>query len=161
MPGAGYPSGLLCPVQISLRHRVAKAQYGKLVIMRKALKKLDGKRLRFQATVERFGQKTNWHGYPESTILLKHVIQVDTGNLVADHLWFTVGKTLAALSLRPGETVEFDARVGDYEKGYRGRREDVFKPGGIDYKLNRPTRFERVTPDIQVPRESGGAPGLR
>ncbi len=93
--------------------------------MRKELKTLNEKRMRFRATVERFGKKTNYHGYPEPTILLKDVCLVDTDKQVTDHIWFTVGKTIQSLDLKPGDTVEFDARVGDYVKGYVNHREYI------------------------------------
>lgn len=113
--------------------------------MRKDLKKMDGKRTRFRATVERFGTKKNYHGYPEPTILFKDVFVVDTQQIACDHLWFTVGKTIAALMLNPGDTVEFDARVGVYVKGYVNHREYV-DDRKMDYKLNRPTNFKKVEP---------------
>jgi hypothetical protein len=111
--------------------------------MRKELKSIDGKRIRFRAVVERFGKKTNYHGYPESTILFKNVTRTDTSKQVTDHIWFTVGKTIEVLELQPGDIVEFDARVGDYVKGYVNNREYI-DDRTLDYKLNRPTRFERI-----------------
>jgi hypothetical protein len=111
--------------------------------MRKDLKTLNEQRIRFKATVERFGKKTNYHGFPESTILFTCVSRVDTGKQVTDHIWFTVGKTIQALNLKPGDVVEFDARVGDYVKGYVNYREYIDERI-IDYKLNRPTRFVKI-----------------
>jgi hypothetical protein len=114
--------------------------------MRKELKNLSGQRMRFCATVERLGHKNGYKG-PVPTILLKDVRRVDTGEVVTDHLWFTVGKTLSVLS--PGDEVEFDARVASYEKGYKGYREDVYCPVSKDYKLERPTKLTRRV-DVSV-----------
>lgn len=51
-------------------------------------------RNRYHATVGRMGIKSNeFKGFPERTILLKNVVNVDTGEVVTDHLWFTVDKT--------------------------------------------------------------------
>lgn len=111
--------------------------------MRKELKEIDGTRLRFRAVVERFGTKV-YRDYEDTTILLKNVTRVDTGLQVTDHIWFTVGKTIDNLDLKPGEIVEFDARVGNYSKGYVNHRQGI-DDRKIDYKLNRPTRFKRVT----------------
>lgn len=83
--------------------------------MRRELKKIEGKRTRFRATVERFGSKKNYHGFPEPTILYKDVVFADSLEIACDHL-FTVGKTIAALMLKPGDVVEFDARVGIIHK---------------------------------------------
>lgn len=111
--------------------------------MRKELRKMDGQRTRFRATVERFGSKTNYHGYPEPTILFKDVYHIESQELACDHIWFTVGKTIAALGLTSGDTVEFDARVGSYMKGYVNYRKGIDE-STLDYKLNRPTNFKKV-----------------
>jgi hypothetical protein len=111
--------------------------------MREQLESVNGNRMRFRATVKRFGTKKNYHGYPEPTILLKNVTFVDNGSVATDHIWFTVGKTLAKLMLKPGEIVEFDARVGEYIKGYVNHREYIDERE-IDYKLNRPTKFSKL-----------------
>lgn len=111
--------------------------------MRKKLKSVNGKRMRFRAIVERFGTKKNYHGYPEPTILLKQVTFVDNGVVATDHIWFTVGKTINKLMLKPGEIVEFDARVGEYIKGYVNHR-DYIDERQVDYKLNRPTKFAKL-----------------
>lgn len=114
--------------------------------MRKDLKEMDGTRLRFRARVERFGSKTTYRDYEEKTILLKNITRVDNGLEVTDHLWFTVGKTIDALDLQPGDMVEFDARVANYVKGYVNHRRGV-DDRKVDYKLSRPTRFVRLADD--------------
>jgi hypothetical protein len=108
--------------------------------MRTELAKLDGQRLRFSGTIERFGSKRGWKGSTLKTVLLRHVRRYDKGLVVTDHLWFTAGRAWEAKGMEPGATVAFDARVGIYEKGYKGHREDVFVTEGIDYRLERPTR---------------------
>lgn len=105
--------------------------------MRKELKKLDGQRLRFRAKVERFGEKNGYMG-TLPTILLTNVFELTSGQVVTDHLWFTRGKTWQC---EVGDIVEFDARVGSYEKGYKGYRKDVCKEVKTDYRLERPTKF--------------------
>lgn len=105
---------------------------------RKELQKREGARFRCRATVERFGTKASFRGPPVPTILLRNIADVASGTLLSDHLWFTCGKWSAGLAV--GDIVEFDARVGDYIKGYQGRREDVFAPVTRDWKLARPTK---------------------
>lgn len=68
--------------------------------MRKNLQKINGKRIRFRATVEQFGSKKNYHGFPEPTILFKDVVFADSIEPACDHLWFTVGKTIAASNVK-------------------------------------------------------------
>ena len=110
---------------------------------RVALKTIDNERMRFSAIVGRFGTKTNYHGYPEPTVLLERVVRLDTGVMVTDHVWFSVGKTIAALDLSVGATIEFDARVGGYTKGYVNYRKGI-DDRTTDYKLNRPTRIQVI-----------------
>jgi hypothetical protein len=70
---------------------------------------------------------------------MRNVVDAGTAAPLAEHLWFTCGKW--SFGLAPGDVVEFDARVGDYVKGYQGRREDVYDvPVSRDWKLQRPTK---------------------
>lgn len=109
--------------------------------MRKELKKYNGKRLRFSATIERFGEKPAYRGFPIQTLLLKNVTLIDNKQMVTDHLWFTKGKSWDESKI--GDTIEFDARVTTYEKGYKGYRDDIYdSPIEIDYKLERPTKIK-------------------
>jgi hypothetical protein len=55
-----------------------------------------------------------------------------------------VGKQLAALDLQIGDVISFQARVTAYEKGYKGYRDDVYKPIEIDYRLSNPTKIART-----------------
>jgi hypothetical protein len=109
--------------------------------MRKELGKKDGQRLRFKAIVKRFGTRTNYHGYPEKTILLSDIVFERDGILATDHLWFNVGKTIESLGLVEGAIITFDARIGQYEKGYVNYRKGI-DDRQIDWKLTRPTKFE-------------------
>jgi len=45
--------------------------------------------------------------------------------------------------LREGDTISFDARVGEYMKGYFGRREDVYVPPSVDWRFARPTNVKQ------------------
>jgi hypothetical protein len=116
--------------------------------MRENLEAVNGMRMRFTAVVERFGSKTNWHGYPESTILLKDVRFVDTGQLACDHLWFRHGNW--ALGLVEGHKFAFDARVDSYAKGYQGAKADRLGMSSysVDYHLERPTRVEILDEEV-------------
>jgi hypothetical protein len=116
--------------------------------MRKELKKLHGQRLRFRGVVEKFGTKAAFKGPPLPTILLKDVVLMTTGQIVTDHIWFTVGKTLDSLCLMPGDIVEFDARVEEYWKGYVNHRHFIDERT-LDYKLTRPTKFTKVPSNVE------------
>ena len=93
----------------------------------------------------RYGKKNGWKGKTEQTILLKNIRDAH-GILVSDHLWFNQTKGFAALELKDGDVVQFKARVKEYEKGYKGRREDeLFEehPMETDYKLSNPTDIKK------------------
>ena len=110
---------------------------------RLTLGRLDGIRLRFRARLERWGEKPAFKGYPIRTLLLVDLTRADTGEVVADHLWFTSGKWAEGLSV--GCTFEFDARVDSYRKGYRGYRDDEYLPGeSLDWHLERPTKVTLI-----------------
>ena len=112
--------------------------------MRTGLKKINDVRKKFQGVYQREGKKINWKGYSETTILLKD-IRDETGNVVTDHLWFTMTKGFEALgALTTGDVIEFEARVTDYKKGYVNRSIKV-NQRSVDYKLSRPTKMRIVT----------------
>ncbi len=70
-------------------------------------------------------------------------VKFENGNLAADHIWFTVGKTILSAELKEGDKITFEARIGAYEKGYVNYKEFIDERT-IDYKLNRPTNFRKV-----------------
>ena len=113
------------------------------MIMRRALKSLEGVRTAFRGTVVQFGMKSGYTGQDLPTLMLKDVMD-GTGNVVTDHLWLSIGKQLAALHLQRGDVIAFQARVTAYEKGYKGYREDVYKPIEIDYRLSNPTKITKI-----------------
>src|SRR5438045_3925957 len=95
------------------------------------------KRHRFQARVTDFGSRTTCFGkYSVQMVLLTHILLAATGRDVADHVWFTLGKTWEPFEV--GDWVEFDARVGEYIKG---RRKNIG-----DYKLKNPTKIIKMNP---------------
>ena len=112
--------------------------------MRTKLGLLEGERMEFVAEIKRFGQKSGWTG-TLPTLLLVDVARFDTGEVISDHLWFTAGKWVGDLS--EGDVIRFAARVGVYEKGYRGYREDAWDAPepSLDWRLERPTQVHKRT----------------
>ena len=109
--------------------------------MRKKLKQLNEIRARFRGTFVRAGMKNGYKGMLP-TIMLKNVENIETKEIVTEHLWFNLTKGFSALDLKEGEIVEFDARVKSYTKGYMGYRDDIYdKPVEYDYKLSHPTKI--------------------
>jgi hypothetical protein len=74
-------------------------------------------------------------------LLLRDVVDDNTGQPLTDHVWMTAG-TVGNHASR-GRTISFDARVGQYMKGYFGRREDVYVPPSVDWRFERPTNVKQ------------------
>ena len=114
--------------------------------MRKKLQSLNGKRLKFIGVFERYGTKSNWHGFPETTILIKDIYlsTASKENIVADHLWFSMTKGFEKLgNLTCGDIICFEARTTTYTKGYVNYREGIDERR-TDYRLSRPTKFTKM-----------------
>jgi len=122
--------------------------------MREKLTKVDGQRMRFTATVERFGTKRAFRGPDLQTILLSDVRFADTKELACDHLWFTCGQW--SLGLAPGMVFAFDARVDSYTKGYQGSRAEALGVSSysVDQHLERPTNIEILGADEAAKRRN-------
>lgn len=111
--------------------------------MRKQLASSEGERKKFRAQFIRFGKKVNYKGCSEETILLKEIVDVETNDVVADHLWFGLTRSFEKLSLREGAVVEFEARVKVYRKGYVNSRYKI-NNSKKDFKLSHPTKIKVI-----------------
>jgi hypothetical protein len=108
---------------------------------REHLKNMLGERLLFKATVAEYSFRY-FKDKKIPTILLKSITKANDDHVLADHLWFTLGKSWANLNI--GDVVQFEATVSEYEKGYKGVRKDIFEPIRKDYKLTRPTKIKTI-----------------
>ena len=108
--------------------------------MRKQLVKDTGVRKKFSGVFDRLGKKTNYKGYSEETILLKSIYDLENDRMVTDHLWFSYTKGFQQLTLTSGITIEFEARVKEYKKGYVNKLLGM-NHQKIDYKLSHPTKI--------------------
>ena len=115
--------------------------------MRNKLKSINGKRLRFCGTFDRYGTKSNWHGFPETTILLKDIRiipKTDKDEIISDHLWFSMTKGFEKLGgLNCGDLISFEARTTPYVKGYVNYREGIDERS-TDFRLSHPTKFSKL-----------------
>jgi hypothetical protein len=111
--------------------------------MRKKLQKIDGIRKTFTGKFIRFGRKNGFKS-AINTVLLIDVYSIGDNQKVSDHLWFNLTKGFRSLKLRPGNLIQFDARVLIYEKGYKGRKKDIDAPVSLDYKLSHPTKVIKI-----------------
>jgi hypothetical protein len=110
--------------------------------MRRDLAPENGKRKKFRAMFGRLGKKINYNGYSEETILLNTIVDVETGNVVADHVWFSYTQGFVKASLKLGDTLEFEARVKEYRKGYVNKNYKI-NNATADFKLSNPTRIKK------------------
>lgn len=109
------------------------------MLKREQLAKQNNVRSSFIGIFERFGTKTNYHGIPEKTVLLKD-IRDGNNNIVCDHLWFNYTKQFQSLGdINQGDIVKFDGRVKEYRKGYVNHREFIDEQT-TDYKISHPTK---------------------
>ncbi len=111
--------------------------------MRKELVAEEGKRKKFRAVFSRIGKKTSYKGYSGETILLKHIVDLETNKIVADHLWFNYTQGFVKASLVLGDEFEFEARVKEYRKGYINRSYNI-DHSRTDFKLSNPTKIRKV-----------------
>jgi superfamily I DNA and/or RNA helicase len=111
--------------------------------MRKALSERNGIRKKFIAVFSRFGKKVNYSGYSEPTILLTNITDAETKTLVTDHLWFSLTKGFEKAGLTEGVTIEFEARVKEYTKGYVNRQLGLNEKKK-DFKLSHPTNIRII-----------------
>jgi hypothetical protein len=103
----------------------------------------EGKRKKFRALFERIGKKIIFKGYSEDTVLLKNIVDLETNNMVADHVWFSYTKGFDKAFVAEGALVEFEARIKEYKKGYVNRKLN-FNSQTVDYKLSHPTKIRKV-----------------
>lgn len=108
------------------------------------LEKREGDRDVYRGTFERFGAKQGFRGTQE-TLLLRNIVDID-GNAVTDNLWFNLTKAFEVLRLQFGDTVEFRARSEPVVRS-EVRWKGVAPTMHIEYRLTRPTKVRKVTPD--------------
>jgi hypothetical protein len=111
--------------------------------MRKGLAAQQGARKKFKAVFSKIGKKKNFNGYSEDTILLARITDVETNTVVADHVWFTYTVSFEKAFLKEGDSLEFEARVKEYRKGYVNRELKI-NQRTTDFKLSHPTKIRKV-----------------
>ena len=104
--------------------------------MRESLKKYKNQRLQFTAMVGRMGKKNGWKGKVDITLLLLDM-KLSDGESVTNHIWVNWTKTLQDSGVKEGDIINFKGTVEAYQKGYFGRRDDVYSPVEWDYKVSR------------------------
>lgn len=115
--------------------------------MRKKLTEYKEVRGTFTGTFIRTGCKNGYRGQVK-TVLLGD-IKDKNGVILTDHLWFNYTKGFEDLGeLEEGDTIQFNARCREYEKGYKGYMDNVYKPIEKDYKLSYPTKIKKLNDEV-------------
>ena len=112
--------------------------------MRTGLKKDLDMRKTFTGKFVRTGKKAGFKGYSRETLLIKDIVDSETGDQVTDHIWLNYTKGFENVNLHTGAIVEFQARIVEYKKGYKNSR-FAFAEQKKDYKLSHPTKIRIVT----------------
>lgn len=115
--------------------------------MRKELAAQQGVRKKFKAVFSKVGKKKNFKGYSEDTILLTQIIDAKTDELVADHVWFAYTAGFEKAFLKEGDTLEFEARIKEYRKGYVNKELKI-NLRTTDYKLSHPTKIKKAKAEL-------------
>lgn len=105
----------------------------------------EGERRTFRGRFERLGKK-RCEGRESPTVLLRDIIDVQTGWLVTDHLWLNLTKGFAELNLQCGDVVQFNARISLYERGRANQKRKKTASKNRDWGLVRPTKVSRYNP---------------
>lgn len=108
-----------------------------------------GSLLHVIATYARCGERRAANNASE-TVLLRDVRDAETGELLADHMWFNRGRLWRSLDLRAGDRVEFYSRAIEYRTGYWGpnRVRQQEAPARRDYRLTPPAGLTVVADDV-------------
>ncbi len=122
---------------------VLKSRFFYFSAMREKLRSELGERKRFSALVSKFGKKTNFKGYSEETILLTKVTNIETGELMTDHLWINFTAAFEQARIAIGDRIAFDARVKAYQKGYVNKQLGLTSRQ-TDFKLSHLTKIIKV-----------------
>lgn len=86
--------------------------------MRAELSDYNNRYIKVVCTFVRFGDKNGSKG--KSTVLIRDLINADTGEFLADHMWIEATKEIRNLYLYPDDKIYFVGKVSKYKKGYRG-----------------------------------------
>ena len=96
--------------------------------MRHGLIPLVGKRMTFTSVVGRFSHTTTFR---DNTVLLENICIAETGEQVAEHVWFRNVAWADRDKLKVGQTIQFKADVVKYKKragnkeSRRNKKDDV------------------------------------
>lgn len=115
--------------------------------MRKKLAEEVGARKKVIGVFAHYGKKVNYKGYSEETVLVEQIVDAETNQVMCDHLWFSLTKGFEKLKLTKGDVLQFDARIKEYQKGYKNRAYKINNTSK-DFKLSHPANISLVKKPI-------------
>ena len=115
--------------------------------MREELIPYVGRRLAVVGTVDRFGCRPLFADLYTPTVCIRDV-RTTAGDLLADHVWLSVGARLAAIDPQIGDVLAFRASVRPYGKHKLVQRRDGryrYLRRTEDLTLRYPANIEKIT----------------
>lgn len=113
--------------------------------MRSRLGQFNRQRLRLMAVVGRAGQRPGLTARDRQMLVLLQVRQVESGEVLTDHLWTRRGRW--ARGLTGGELIELTAKVSEYRKGKHSEGRET------DYELRDIRKVKVIHRDYHGPAE--------
>jgi hypothetical protein len=111
--------------------------------MREALKDRVGRRGEFTAQFKRRGVAASGWGIKVTMLFID--VRDEAGTVVADHIWFKMGKQMDELKLEPGDRIRFMATVDTYQKRNKDDAWDDDEPRHVtDFRLVHPSNVRRM-----------------
>ena len=101
--------------------------------MRERLKLIVGKKMRFEATLFKFGKRWTSDSSFYDTVMVTNLKDRNTGMALADHLWFNDAGWAKGLDI--GQKISFVSIVVPYEHGWDEDGKETFD---FDYALSTP-----------------------
>lgn len=117
--------------------------------MRYALEKREGERLTFEgklAAIKKRRRKKTSRKHTTLLVVDIYMIEDQVKTHVTDHQWFFDTQGFEDAALKEGDVFQFEGRIRQYTKGYKGRsmRKQKLKPIKTDYKIIYPTQIKKI-----------------
>ena len=109
--------------------------------MRTELSDYSNREIKVVGTFKGFGSVK---GKKKAKIILRDLINADTGQYLADHVWMDVNNEINNLNLEEDEKLFFVGKVTRYNKGYRGHNLETIldsRAPSYDYTFSRVHNF--------------------
>ena len=105
--------------------------------------KYIGQSRMFKGYVSKKGNRKLYHGKISETVLLENIVDLESGTLFRDHLWFELVPEFKKMNLVVEDMITFEATITTYMKGYMGKN-SINKAYSLNYALEGIQHVSRV-----------------